>query len=184
MLGTHDDTMRSKTGACVLFLDVIPLWRWIVLCRCYAFQPDGDLGSLGQSVPGALQPRVDLSHLNDPFQSHYLQALVANICGASTRTHHSGPNASITATCMKRRVKTSRDLTLWDCFEKVGVSDDPTLLHLWQTVRFLGFTPEVGAAVHAGYVEDGYALQTHVAELQGSPAALTETTGGVTGEKS
>lgn len=74
---------------------------------------------------------------------------------------------------MKRRVKTSRDLTLGDCFEKVGVSDDPTLLQLWQTVRFLGFTPEVGAAVHAGYVEDGYALQTHVAEVQGSPAALT-----------
>lgn len=73
---------------------------------------------------------------------------------------------------MKRRVKTSRDLTLGDCFEKVGVSDDPALLHLWQTVHFLGFTPEVGAAVHAGYVEDGYALQTHVAQVQGSPAAL------------
>lgn len=86
MLGTHDDTMQSKTGACVLFLDVIPLYRWIVLCRWYAFQPDGDLGSLGQSVPGALQPCVDLSHLNDPFQSHYLQALVAYVCGASTRT--------------------------------------------------------------------------------------------------
>lgn len=86
MLGTHDDTMQSKTGACVLFLDVIPLYQWIVLRRFYAFQPDGDLGSLGQSVSGALQPRVDLSHLNDPFQSHYLQALVAYVCGASTRT--------------------------------------------------------------------------------------------------
>lgn len=67
-------------------------YSWILflytagLCRCYAFQPDGDLGSLGQSVPGTLQPRVDLSHLNDPFQSHYLQALVAYVCGASTRT--------------------------------------------------------------------------------------------------
>lgn len=93
MLGTHDDTMQSKT---VSFLDAVPLYRWIVLCRCCAFQPDGDLGSLGQSVAGALQPRVDLSHLNDPFQSHDLQALVAYVCGASTiqvRTRQSQPRA-------------------------------------------------------------------------------------------
>lgn len=65
-------------------------------------------------------------------------------------------------------------LTLRDCFEKFRVRDDRTLLHLWGAIRFLGFPPEVGATVHAGYVEDSYALQRCVAEVQGSPAALAE----------
>lgn len=95
----------------------------------------------------------------------------------SEHTNHSGRNMSITATRVKSRAEIShglRGLTLWDCFEKFGVGHDPILLHLWQTIRFLGFTPEVGAAVHAGYVEDSYALQRHVAEVQGSPATLAK----------
>lgn len=95
----------------------------------------------------------------------------------SEHTHHPGRNMSITATRVKSRAEMShglRGLTLWDCFEKFGAGNDPILLHLWQTIRFLGFTPEVGAAVHAGYVEDSYALQRHVAEVQGSPATLAK----------
>lgn len=87
-------------------------------------------------------------------------------------THHSGTRQS-----QKKRAKMSQNLsglTLWDCFEKLKVRDDPTLLHLWWTIRFLGFTPEVGATVHAGYVEDSDALQRYVAEVQGSPATLAE----------
>lgn len=91
--------------------------------------------------------------------------------------HHSGRNMSITATHVKSRAEIShglRGLTLWGCFEKFVVGNDPILLHLWQPIRFFGFTPEVGAAVHAGYVEDSYALQRHVAEVQGSPTTLAK----------
>lgn len=65
-------------------------------------------------------------------------------------------------------------LTLWDCFKKFRVSDDLTVLHLWHTIGFLGLAPEVGASVHAGYVEDSYALQRHAAEVQRSPTTLGE----------
>lgn len=166
MLGTRDDTIQSKTGASVLVCCVLLLIDTGELYSC-AFEPDGDLRSLSQSVPGALQPRVDLPHLDDPFQPHHLQALVAYVCGVMTR--------SIQVRSDHRRGELKQLVgspTLWDCFEKFRVRDDPVLLHLWWTVIFLGFTPEVGAAVHAGYVEDSYALQRHVAEVQGSPATL------------
>lgn len=65
-------------------------------------------------------------------------------------------------------------LTLWNYFKKFRVGDDLTVLHLWHIIRFLGLTPEVGASVHAGYVEDSYALQRHAAQVQRSPTTLGE----------
>lgn len=65
-------------------------------------------------------------------------------------------------------------LTLGDCFQKFRVSDDLTVLHLWHTVQFLGLAPEVGAPVHAGYVEDGKSLHLQAAQGQRSPATLAE----------
>lgn len=120
-------------------------------------------------MPGALQPRVDLSHLNDPFQPHHLQALVAYICGVMAHTTQAQANRRRGE--LKRHV-TRWGLTLWDCFEKFRVRDDTILVHLWWAIGFLGFTPEVGATVHAGNVEDSYALQRHVAKVEGFPATL------------
>lgn len=65
---------------------------------------------------------------------------------------------STTSGCHKKP-----SLTLRDRFEKFRVSDDLTLLHLLHAVRLLGLTPEIGASVHAGYIEDSYALQRHAA---------------------
>lgn len=48
-------------------------------------QPDGNSGSLCQPVPSTLQTCVDLSHLDDSFQPHHLQTLVAHICGATNQ---------------------------------------------------------------------------------------------------
>lgn len=64
--------------------------------------------------------------------------------------------------------------TLWDRFKEFRVSDDLTVLNLWHAVRFLGLAPEVGASVHAWYVEDSYALQRRVAQVQRSATALAE----------
>lgn len=47
-------------------------------------QPDGNLGCLCHSVPGALQTGVDLSHFYDSFQPHHFQALITHVCGVTT----------------------------------------------------------------------------------------------------
>lgn len=46
------------------------------------------------------------------------------------------------------------------------------MLRLERSVRLLGFAPEVGASVHAGYVEDSYALQRPTAQVYVSATAL------------
>lgn len=42
--------------------------------------PDGHGRTLGQSLPSALQPCVDLPHLHCTLQPHHLQEVVAEIC--------------------------------------------------------------------------------------------------------
>lgn len=49
-------------------------------------------------------------------------------------------------------------LTLGNYFQSFRVSDNLTLLQPCHAIRLLRLTPEVGASVHAGYVEDSYAL--------------------------
>lgn len=179
MHGTHDDTIQAKTGAlnvwfssllcvfmlrygltqvnCVVFFLCILTWWWFEKSEpVYARRSSAPCRSVPSQWPLPTPPPPSACRL-------YLWSDV---------THHSGTRQS-----QKRRAKTSRNLsglTLWDCFEKFRVRDDPNLLHLWWTIRFLGFTPEVGATVHAGYVEDSYALQRYVAEVQGSPTTLAE----------
>lgn len=53
-------------------------------CEGKNTEPDGNLGSLRQSVPGTLQSSVDLPHLYDSFQPHHLQTLITYICEATT----------------------------------------------------------------------------------------------------
>lgn len=65
-------------------------------------------------------------------------------------------------------------LTLWDFLKKFRVSDNLIGLHLWHTIRLLGLAPEIGASVHAGNVEDSYALKRHAAQVQVFPTALAE----------
>lgn len=87
----------------------------------------------------------------------------------SVEWQHTSPNRLMTAARKRAGLRKNATeinqprFTLWDCFKKFRVSDDLTLLHFRHTVRFLGLAPEVGASVHAGYVEEGYALQRHVA---------------------
>lgn len=49
------------------------------LCRD-AQIPDGDGRTLGQPLPSALQPRVDLPHLHGALQPHHLQQVVTEVC--------------------------------------------------------------------------------------------------------
>lgn len=115
-----------------------------------------------------LQTSIDLSHLYGSFQSHHLQALIAHICEVA---RHADQVQTSWLHLRARGQGFEKDdskkkkpyaylcLTLWDCFKKLRVSDDLTVLHLWHAIRFLGLAPEVGAPMHAGYVEDSYALQ-------------------------
>lgn len=68
---------------------------YIVRCSWYfcrplvskSTQPDGNLGSLCQSVPGTLQTSIDLPHLYDSFQPHHLQTLITHVCGVTIHTN-------------------------------------------------------------------------------------------------
>lgn len=56
------------------------MWLYyVILSVGKSRQPDGNVGGLCQSVPGALQSSVDLSHLHGSFQSNHLQTLIAHI---------------------------------------------------------------------------------------------------------
>lgn len=46
--------------------------------------PDGDLGGFGESH-GALEPRINLSHLHGSFQADHLEPTVAEICHETTK---------------------------------------------------------------------------------------------------
>lgn len=61
-----------------------------------------------------------------------------------------------------------------DCFKKFRVSDNFTVLHSWPAIRLLGLAPKVGASMHAGYVEDSYALKRHAAQVYKLSTALME----------
>lgn len=137
-------------------------------------QPDGNFRGLRQSVP-SLQSSVDLSHLHGSFQPHHLQTFIAHIWREIGHTDTRWN--SLKPTILMRwfmRVQNQPSLTLWDRFEKFRVSDDLTMLRLCHTVRLLGFAPEVGASVYAGYVEDSDALQRQTAQVQVSPTALAK----------
>lgn len=65
-------------------------------------QPDGDLRGLCQPVSCTLEASVDLAHLHGSFQSHHLQALIANVCGIG-KTRWSGPDKSAVSVCKRGR---------------------------------------------------------------------------------
>lgn len=58
--------------------------KFIIIIK--SAQPDGNLGGLCQSVPGALQSGVDLSHLYGSFQPHHLQTLITHVCRVTKHT--------------------------------------------------------------------------------------------------
>lgn len=55
--------------------------------------PDGDLGGLGEP-DGALQARVNLSHLHGSFQAHHLEPTVAQICDDIKQQVHEAVSGS------------------------------------------------------------------------------------------
>lgn len=85
--GTPDNKMQSKT-----ITTYSTSFLLLLSYSCYychdppvgkSKQPDGNLVSLCQSVPGSLQSTVDLSHLYGSFQPHHFQTLITHICGVT-----------------------------------------------------------------------------------------------------
>lgn len=64
--------------------------------------------------------------------------------------------------------------TLGRHFQDVRVNDDLRFLLTRQSfsISFLGLSPQIGAAVHAGNVKNGDSFQRHAAEIERSAAAL------------
>lgn len=64
-------------------------------------------------------------------------------------------------------------LTLDAEFQFLGVSDDFPAFPYHSPV-LLGFSPEIGASVHAGNVENGNALKEDVAQVYPNPVTLRD----------